>query len=79
MKTILSRLERLEQNAHLTAAVSIMQMLDSGAWVLTCNAWRGEAYTDVYQTEAEARAAYSAFLRRCKKGRTEPALIIIDV
>ena len=85
-RDILKRLEILESSrtgAGLSPEVSFMEPLEDGTWRLSCGLWDGkvESRTErsTHQTEAEAKAAYNAFLKRYPRRKQEPVLIIDDL
>lgn len=73
-RTVIRRLERLEQISRADGGVSILELLPSGEWELMMGGKR-----NTYPTEEAGRMAHKEFLQKCKKGTKEPVLIIIDI
>lgn len=59
MKSVLARLERLEQMAQTDDGVSILELLPSGEWELIMGEKRS-----IYRTMEEGQRAYKEHLRK---------------
>jgi len=53
--------------------------MEGGLWGLSCVLWDGTTERSTHQTEAEAKTVYEAFLKRHRRGKLEPVLIIDDL
>lgn len=73
-KSILQRLERLEQMAQTDDGVAILELMPSGEWELMIGEKRS-----IHPTQEAGREAHKEFLQKCKNGTKDPVLIIIDI
>lgn len=74
MKSVLARLERLEQMAQTDDGVSILELLPSGEWELIMGEKRS-----THRTMEEGQEAYKEHLRKCRKAEKDSVLIICDI
>lgn len=73
-KSILRRLERLEQMAQTDDGVAILELMPSGEWELIMGERRS-----IHQTMEKAQEAYKEHLRKCRKAEKDSVLIICDI
>lgn len=74
MKSVLARLERLEQMAQTDDVVSILELLPSGEWELIMGEKRS-----THRTMEESQRAYKEHLQKCRKTEKDSVLIICDI
>lgn len=74
MKSVLARLERLEQMAQTDDGVSILELLPSGEWELMIGEKRS-----THQTMEAGQRAYKEHLQKCRKAEKDSVLIICDI
>ena len=74
MKSVLARLERLEQMAQTDDGVSILELLPSGEWELIMGEKRS-----THRTMEEGQRAYKERLQKSRKTEKDSVLIICDI
>lgn len=73
-KSILQRLERLEQMAQTDGGVAILELMPSGEWELIMGEKRS-----THRTMEEGQRAYKERLRKRRKSEENSVLIIADI
>lgn len=74
MKSILSRLQRLEQMTQTDDGVAILELTPRGEWELMIGEKRS-----IHQTMEAGQRAYKEHLQRCRKAEEDSVLIICDI
>lgn len=74
MKSVLARLERLEQMAQTDGGVAILELLPSGEWELMVDGKRS-----IHPTQEAGQEAHKEILRKRKSDESKAVLIVIDV
>ena len=73
-RTVIRRLERLEQISRADGGVSILELLPSGEWELMMSGKRS-----IHPTQEAGRKAHKEILRKRKSDESKAVLIIIDL
>lgn len=73
-KSILQRLERLEQIAQTDGGVAILELMPSGEWELMIGEKRS-----IHQTMEAGQRTYKEHLQKCRKAEKDSVLIVCDI